>query len=892
MGKFSMSRLSLCLSLGLFLGACLSAGAAEGPPKTRLGEVESILPRSFSAELTLDPDKSVFSGSIVIRMEIQQPLRTLWLNQERITIQSATLTSGGRELRASVVPGGDDFVGLRFESTVPAGAAVATVRYTGVVEEKNSSGIFRQREGGDWYIYSQFEPTDARAAFPCFDEPSYKAPWQLTLRVPEKNTAIGNTPVASETRAGGMKALVFKETKPLPSYLVAFGVGPFDFVNAGVAGKNKVPVRIVVPKGKAAEAKYAAEVTAPILTKLEEYFGIPYPYEKADQVAIPNTAGFGAMENVGMVTYDQTLILADPKVDQIGRQRGYATVAAHELAHQWFGDLVTTAWWNDIWLNEAFATWMERKLIAEWKPEWKTRVADVGAMMRAEHDDSLVSARKIRQEILSKDDINNAFDSITYEKGASVIGMFENWMGPEEFRKGVQSYLKQYSFRATTAGEFLDSLSTSSKRNVTKAFSTFLNQAGVPVVSVALECKGGKAALKLEQSRFLPLGSKGDARQVWNIPLCVRYGTGTTGQSQCMLMTQQAETVALTGARGCPAWVEANDKASGYYRVQYEGGLLTALTSGDALQRLTATERADLMGNAQALSKAGKLSAAQTLALVETFHNDPERYVIQTAVNLALGPRQNLVPESLLPNYRRFLLKNFQARARELGWTAKPGESEDTRLLRASLVRPVATWAGDEELAAQAKTLAGKWFADHSTVDPDMLSSVLGTAGFYGDKVFFDRFLAEFSKTNDKQVRRALLGAMNSFRDPASIEAGMKALLSGTIPFIEGEGLLFNGQQEDATRELPLNFLKANWDRVVAKMPTGGGFDFGSVLPEVGASYCTASSRDELRSFFAPRTAKFVGAPRALDQVVEEIDLCIASKAAQAPSVAAFLAKY
>jgi alanyl aminopeptidase len=882
-----MSR--ICI---LSLAASLCVFAADGPPKTRLSEVESIAPKSYRADLTLDPEKSTFSGSIAIQMDIQQPVQTIWLNQEKINISSATLTVAGREIKASVLPGGDDFVGLHFDRPLAAGAALATIKYTGAVQDKNSSGIFRQQESGNWYIFSQFEATDARAAFPCFDEPSYKTPWQLTIHVPEKNTAISNTPVASETRASGMKTLVFKETKPLPSYLVALGVGPFEFVNAGVAGKNKVPVRIVVPKGKMLEAKYAAEVTATILNRLEDYFGIPYPYEKADQVAIPNTAGFGAMENVGMVTYDQALILADPNVDQIGRQRTYAAVAAHELAHQWFGDLVTTAWWDDIWLNEAFATWMERKLIAEWKPEWQTRVADVGATMRAEQDDSLVSARKIRQEILSKDDINNAFDSITYEKGASVIGMFENWMGPEEFRNGVQSYLKQYAFRATTAGEFLDSLSSTSKRNVTKAFSTFLNQAGVPVVSVALECNAGKAALKLQQSRFLPVGSKGDQKQVWNIPLCVRYGTGLTGQSQCMLMTQPAETVELTEAKGCPAWVQANDKASGYYRVQYQGGLLAALTSGDAQQRLTATERADLMGNAQALSKAGKLSAAEALALVETFHNDPDRYVVQTAVNLAMGPRENLVPETLMPNYRRFLLKNFQARARELGWTAKPGESEDTRLLRASLVRPVATWAGDEELAAQAKALSEKWFADHNAIDPNMQAAVLSTAAFYGDKALFDRFLAEFAKSKDKQVRRVLLSAMNTFRDPASIEAGRKALLSGTIPFIEGEGVLFNGQQEAATRKMALTFLKTNWDQVVSKMPTGGGFDFGSVLPNVGSSYCDASSRDELKTFFAPRVDKFVGAPRALDQVLEGNDLCIANKAAQTPSVAAFLANY
>jgi alanyl aminopeptidase len=298
------------------------------------------------------------------------------------------------------------------------------------------------------------------------------------------------------------------------------------------------------------------------------------------------------------------------------------------------------------------------------------------------------------------------------------------------------------------------------------------------------------------------------------------------------------------------------------------------------------------MGNAQALSGAGRLPAAEVLSLVETFHNDPERYVLQTAMSLALQPRAHLVPDNLLPNYRRFLVKNFQPRARELGWTPKAGESDDTRLLRAQIVRPVATAGGDMELADQAKVLTGKWFGDHAAVDPNMLSSVLGTTAYYGDKALFERMLAEFKKTKDRQLRRTLTGAMSSFRERDAIDAGMNALLSGDVPFLEGGGLLFSGQGQTATRKAPFEFLKAHWDQIVAKMPTGGGFDFGSVLPEVGGSYCDAASRDELKSFFAPRVDQFVGAPRALDQTIESIDLCIANKAAQEPGVAAFLARY
>jgi alanyl aminopeptidase len=882
-----MLRFILCFGL-----ASLTAFAAGAPPKTRLAEVQSVEPASYRAELTLDPEKNTFSGTIVIRMKVRKPTDTLWLNQEKIAIQSAVFRAGGKQLTATMVPGGEDFVGLHFDAPLPAGDAEATIRYTGVVVEKNSIAIFRQQESGNWYIFSQFEATDARGAFPCFDEPSYKTPWQLTLHIPQSDSAISNTPVASETRgAGGVKTLVFKETKPLPSYLVAFAVGPFEYVDAGTVGKAKVPIRIVVPKGKSGEAKYAAEVTAPILNRLEAYFGIPFPYEKSDQVAVPDTSGWGAMENPGMVTYQQNIILADPKVDRLVRQRQYVQTAAHELAHQWFGDLVTTAWWDDIWLNESFATWMERKIVAEWKPEWDTRVVDVTEKLGVEREDSLLSARRIRQPIVTKDDINNAFDGITYEKGAAVIGMFENWMGPEEFRKGVQGYLKRYAFHATTAGDFLDALSSSSQRNVTTAFSTFLNQAGAPLVSVALDCKGPKPALVVSQKRFVPLGSKDPAPQTWNVPLCIRYGSGTSGRKQCTVVTQPTQTVTLEAVDGCPAWVQANDGASGYYHVAYAPGMLAALTTGDVPARLPATERADLMGNAQSLASAGLLPVADSLTLVAAFHDDPTRNVLELALDTAVGLRRS-VPANLMANYQRFMVKSFGDRARRLGWTPQPGESEDTRLERPAVLRAMATAGGDAELAAEARALTEKWFADHATLSSDLRNAVLASAAYSGDKALFDRFLTAFRESKDRQVRASIIQAMYWMREPATIEAAMMAVVNGDVPFIEGARLVVGPQRDVTGAKQAFELVKAHFEQIVEKMPTGGGFDFGSVLPEVGGPFCDAQSRDDLKAFFAPKVSRFSGAPRALDQVVEAIDLCIARRAAQAESVAAFLGKY
>lgn len=875
------------------LGAALlcSPGFAQQPPELRLPS--TVAPTAYQVHLTLDPAKPDFSGHINIKIDVREPVNLIWLNGTDISISQATLKAGGRTMTAKAIPGGTDFVGLQFDSQAPAGAADLDIEYTGKVRQHDSSGVFHMSENGNDYLFTQFESTDARGAFPCFDEPSYKVPWQLTLDVPAKDDAVSNTPIVKNATQGDRKTYTFKQTKPLPSYLIAFAVGQFDFVPAGYAGKNHVPVRIVTPKGHAADAKYAAEITATILTRLEDYFGIPYPFEKSDQVAVPSTFGFGAMENAGMVTYSQTILLANPERDTTMRQRECASVEAHELAHQWVGDLVTTAWWNDIWLNEAFATWMEQKIIAEWKPEWKTRVEDVNSKLGAEAEDSLVSARKIRQEIKTKDDISNAFDAITYQKGAAVIGMFESWVGTEPFRKGVQAYLKRYAFKNATAPEFLDSISSVTKKDVTQPFSTFLNQAGVPLVSVALDCGNGQPTLHLQQQRFLPLGSKGSPDQLWQIPVCIRYGSGNTGDSACDLVTQAKADWTLK-AKTCPAWVQANNKALGYYRVDYDRSLMSGLTKGDIEQRLPAAERVDFIGNAQALAGAGKMSLGDALALVKVFHADPERYVVERTLALALQPRLHLVPDNLISNYQKFLRDNFGARAHELGWTPKPGESDDVRLLRPTLVPDVATYAGDEELAKEGRELATKWLHDPSAVDPNMVNAVLRTAAYYGDKSLFEQYLASYKETKDRQERQRLLRSMAAFRDPAAIQALDQAVLSGDIPMVQGGGyvLLGAGQGSKATRHIPFNFLKTHYDQIMKERPTGGGFDFGGELPQVGATFCDAQSRDALKSFFEPRIGNLTGGPRTLSQVLESIDVCIAQKQAEQPSVESFLKDY
>jgi alanyl aminopeptidase len=469
--------------------------------------------------------------------------------------------------------------------------------------------------------------------------------------------------------------------------------------------------------------------------------------------------------------------------------------------------------------------------------------------------------------------------------------MFENWMGSTEFRAGVQRYLNTYAFRTATADNFLDSLSAGGK-NVTAAFSTFLNQPGVPMVSAALACNAG-ATLHLEQKRSLPIGSEGVTAQPWSIPLCVRYGSPSGTASECTLMTEKSMDWKLTKTQSCPTWLQANDAAKGYYLVNYQGNLLHELSEGDVAQRLPGTERVDLIGNAAAVWTSGDLPAKDALGLVEKFHDDAERDVVVRALTLALLPNADLVPEDLRPKYQRFLQANFQARARQLGWTPRPGESDNVRLLRPRLLRAVSTVGGDEELGKQATELADAWLKDHSTISPDVRDSVLRTAAYYGDRPLFDRFFAAYQKTEDSQEKQALLIALIGFRNKQIVQDELGFVESGKVPLPDGLIFLFApGSASPDLRKLPFDAIAANYDQLLKSHPNVFGFGLASFLPQVGERLCDAQDRSDYASFFGPRVSNVAEATRPYAQTLERIDLCIALKKAQAPSVAAFLQSY
>jgi alanyl aminopeptidase len=878
-----MSRIFLALTFAL---ALTTRAAVPEAPKLQLGN--NVVPQRYRVDLTLTPGADTFRGTVEIDIAIADATAIVWLNANHLTISSSVLRNGGKDIVPAVSPEQHGFIALQFEHAV-SGAGTLRFEYQGQVDKTSSEGVFAIEEDGEWYAYSQFETSDARRAFPCFDQPSFKTPWQITLHVPEAASAFANTSEESESKeSGGMKVVRFRESKPLPSYLVAFAAGRFEIVDEGKVGKT--PLRVIVPRGHTADAKFAAAAIPQLLAIEEKYFGRPYPYEKLDSVVMP-ISNF-AMENAGLITYGQSLLLAKPGTDTLARQRECALVTAHEMAHQWFGDLVTMQWWNDIWLNEAFATWMERKTVGEWKPDWSADVIAVSERLRSMGLDSLVSARSIAQPIESESDIANAFDDITYEKGAAVLRMFEHYAGTKEFQRGVRAYLKQYEWRTAMTPDFLTAVSKGSRVNMSAAFGTFLNQPGVPMVTADLDCSAAKPVLHLSQKRSLPIGSPASPEQTWQVPVFIRYQDGDEARNQRILLASRNADAALTGAHGCPTWLLGNDEGAGYYRVRYGGNLLDhVLANGGSA--LSVAERVSELGNVNALVDSGDLPPARALALVPEFSGDANGSVVETAMDTASMLKGPAIPEDLRPNASRYIRSVFGKRAESLGWQSKAGESDDIKLMRSKLTPFVADEGHDRTLIDGAGALARQWLKDRSGVEPEMVEPVLQTAAQFGDRDLWDLIHQQALAEKDPALREKLIDALGSFRNRELAEASLDLVLKKDFDIRQTfHALLFDPLDNVETDDLPFEFVREHLDALLALLPREVDEDFAAYLPLTGKEFCDATHRDELDSFFRDRVKNYSGGTRNLRNTLESIDDCIARKKDLGPSFAEFLKGY
>ncbi|WNG40999.1 M1 family metallopeptidase [Archangium violaceum] len=858
--------------------------ARPGPVSPTLRLPTQVRPTGYTAALTLDPAQPTFQGVVDIDLEVKEAADAIWLLGRHLKLKEATLTVDGKPVAVTQTKGNGDFLGFIPERTLQPGTAHLRIAYEGQISERETLGTFRAQDDGAWYAYTQFEALGARRVFPCFDEPGFKVPWQLTFHVPAGNVAVTNTPLVSEEpNANGGTTWRFARTQPLPSYLIAFGVGPFDFLEAKPSGEKGVRTRIVTPKGRAVEGTYAAKVTPEILSHLEQYFGIPYPYEKLDVLSVPLFGG--AMEHPGLVTFNSGLILAKPGEDAINRQRGFYETQMHELGHQWFGDLVTMAWWDDLWLNEAFATWITPRTVEHAQPTWDAPVERVRDRSRALDTDSMVSARRIRQPIESEDDILNAFDGITYGKGAAVLAMTESWLGRDVFQRGVRRYLRAHAHGNATAKDFLDTLSAEAGKDVSGVLGSFLDQGGAPLVSMRLDCSNKVPVVKLSQSRFLPVGSKGEAKQTWKVPLCVRYGSGSVVDRACTVMEGETAELPLTQAKSCPSWLLPNADGAGYYRSALDAQMLGRLLSPES-RGISRAERVALLGDVQALVSAGQMQAADALGLLPGLAGEKDRQVFEASLELLDLLRPSTLSEARLADRERFLRDTYGARARALGFTPRANEDEDTRLMRASLLRLAGHQGADPKLVAEARKLTEKWLGDSKAIAPELVGITLSIAAAHGDAALHTKLMTAMRAEKARKKREQILGALGSFREPSLVRENLKLLLEPGVDMREVFRLLFAAGWDVRTRDVAYAFVKENYDALAARLPEAGV----EMLAWSASAYCDPVHRQDAAAFFTERMARAPGGPRTLAQVLEGVDLCIAFKAAQGPGIESFLA--
>ncbi|MDI1481609.1 M1 family metallopeptidase [Polyangium sp. y55x31] len=855
-------------------------------PPTGLRLPRAVHPLRYAATLTLVPGDDVLRGEITIDLSLAEPTRVIWLHAEHLTVEEARIEAAAKHLPLRVVPTEGDLVGFALDAPAPPGSARLIVKYRGAVSSLDDHGAFREEADGASYIFSHFEATAARRVFPCIDDPGVKVPWQISLRVREADVALSNTPALGETKEpGGMKLVRFAPTPPVPSYLIAFAVGPFEIVDAGTAGKNKVPVRIAVPRGAAGKASFAAKTTPPLLGMLEEYLGTAYPYEKLDVVTIPRVSSFGAMENPGLVTYGARGSLAAPADETPMFRRGFTATMAHELAHQWFGNLVTMDFWEDIWLNEAFATWMGSKIVERFSPAWREDTRRVASASYAMGEDGLLSARKIRQEIRTQDDIANAFDSITYQKGAAVLRMFEAYVGPEKFQRGVRRYLDEHAHGNAKAADFLSALSAETSPEIGPAFATFLDQPGVPLVKAELSCEKGKPPhVKLSQSRWLPAGSAGAAESTWQIPVCLRYGSGPDARA-CTLLTTKTAELPLEKAKSCPAAFVLKDAGVGYYRVDLGKDALARLL-GKPGTFLGLPERLALLEDASALVESGALVPGDVLSLVPNVVAEPDPLLERGAATLVARVRDMHVPSDLRPRFAAFITRTFGKRARALGVLPKPGEDEAITFLRPLLVSLVADRGEDPALLAELRALAARFLDDPNAAPLDVAGPALTLAARHGgDRALFDRLREAAKKERDERRRGAFLGALTSFRDRALVDESLALVLDGGFDPRDAVWLL---GQDERMLDRSLGYVEKNWSALVSRMPS----EALGYLPLVFQGSCDETNRAAVARVFEGRVSEIVGAPRALAQSLESISLCVAQRQKLEPSLRAFLQKY
>src|SRR5690242_1820926 len=866
--------------------------ATSRPPMTRLPTW--AVPESYDLSIKSDPDKPDYSGTVTIAVDLKKASDHLWLHGKDLKVSSVTITDAQGNAHAGKYDGAvtkdaeqAGVARVDFGSTLQPQKIKLKFEFTAPYN-KTLQGYYKVEFAGNAYAMTQMEPISARLAFPCFDEPGFKAPLNLSLTIPDADKAVANAAETSDKPAEkGWKTVTFAQTKPLPTYLYAWAVGPWDIVNGPTIPANPwrsepVPVRGIATKGSGPKMQRALAMVPAIIEHEEAYYGFGYPFGKLDLAALPDFSA-GAMENAGLVTFRDWLLLLD-KDSAPSAVRSSFNVIAHELAHQWTGDTVTLDWWNDIWLNESFATWMQQKIEGEIHPDWHAHLDRIMGGQEAMQNDSLASARMIRQPITGNGDIETAFDGITYQKGAAVLGMFENFVGPQVFQKGMQAYINSHAFGNATAGDLVDAIATAAGKGEAfrKAFKSFLNQNGVPLVSTKLDCgTRGRATLELVQSRYLPLGSTGGPNRVWGIPVCVRFPNGV----QCQMLDGKSADMKVDGGQ-CPAWYMPNANGDGYYR--FEMAKVDRASLNKVIAQRSDGEQLAFADSVDAAFQRGHMDAGEVLAAMRELAPSKVRQI-------ALAPLETVgwiydheaQSDAQKAAIRNAVVKAYLPRLKALDYQRRAGESADDVLMRGSLASSLGLEFEVPEVRAallkqgEAALKTGKdGLPDLMAANPDLLRTALSVAVEEKGKPAVDELIAAIPKTTDPVKRNAMLGAL-SYAKGAEADVVRDFALSPQVKVGE-MGMLLHGDRDTvAERDGLWNWFTAHYDKIVART----GVFSGGYLPMIAAGgSCSDSEAQRVHAYFEPKLSQVPGLKRGLAQTHESIVLCGALKAHQNPA--------